>query len=81
MTKSGDNKHKPVMTPPMPVFLMKSQPDRNHVHHNLRIWRPGETHMRKITRKCWEMTEKKGKEMLPSAHNQQRLAKSANMVR
>jgi hypothetical protein len=27
------------------------------------------------------MTEKRGKETLPSAHNQQHLAKSADMVR
>jgi hypothetical protein len=42
---------------------------------------PGETHMRKVTRKHREMTEKKGKEMLPSAHKQQHLAKSADLVR
>jgi hypothetical protein len=42
---------------------------------------PGETHMRKIMRKCREMTEKKAKETLPSAHNQQHLVKSADMVR
>jgi hypothetical protein len=42
---------------------------------------PGEIHMRKITRKYREMTEKKGKEILPSAHNQQHLVKSAGMVR
>jgi hypothetical protein len=45
------------MTPPMPVFLMKSHTDRNHVHHNLRIGRARRKNaMRTI---ALEMMEKK----------------------
>jgi hypothetical protein len=42
---------------------------------------PGETRVRKITQKCREMTEKKNEETAPSAHKQQCLVKSANVVR